>query len=148
MWNLAKENGWEAYTKLTDEYSVKLEKVIEDKTLNIPDIMKKFENIHNSIKFKAFGKVTIKNKPAKSKEANEKEDVDKTEQEEVIDLHKEQESKIEQELNSIKACNNGRAGQIWQLRKKVLGDKKAKLVPKALRNPRTGKLEVTKNNIK
>ena len=52
MWNLAKENGWEAYTKLTDEYSVKLEEVIEDKTLNIPDIMKKFENIHNSKKIK------------------------------------------------------------------------------------------------
>ena len=60
----------------------------------------------------------------------------------------EQETIMEQEIDSLKACNDGRAGQIWPIRKKVLGDKKSKLVPRAIRNPKTEKLEVTKNNIK
>ena len=88
MWNLATENGWETYKKLTDEYSEKIEKVIEDKSLNIPDIMKKFKNIHNSIKFKAFGKVTMNNKSVKPKKINEIEDVYETEEEKGTHLHK------------------------------------------------------------
>ena len=38
-----------------------MEKVVEDKTLSIEEAFKKFEKLHDAIKYKAFGKVTINN---------------------------------------------------------------------------------------
>ena len=59
VWNLAREGGWEKYRTLTDKYSEELEKVIEEEDDDIEDKMTKFDRIHERIKYKAFGKVTI-----------------------------------------------------------------------------------------
>ena len=40
-------------------------KIIDDKTKSIDEVFKGFEKINNDIKFKAFGKVTLKGKKTK-----------------------------------------------------------------------------------
>ena len=70
MWNLAKQRGWEDYKKLTNKYnkySEKLKDIVEDKSESIEDIMNRFDNVLNQIKFKAFGKVTINKRVPKTK---------------------------------------------------------------------------------
>ena len=42
-WNLKKPGAWEVYKEVSDKYADKLEKVIEDKTLDIEDVIKKAE---------------------------------------------------------------------------------------------------------
>ena len=65
IWNLAKEWGWTNYKELTEKYSKSLENAIEVGE-NIEDKMKKFNNIHEKIKFKTFGKITVGRKQKES----------------------------------------------------------------------------------
>ena len=58
VWNLAREGGWEDYEKLTEKHNEAFERIIEDKD-NIEEKMINFEKLHDKVKFKAFGKVTI-----------------------------------------------------------------------------------------
>ena len=44
-----------------------MDKVIENKNTNVEDKMKMFDKIHDKIKYKAFGKVTITDKNKKHK---------------------------------------------------------------------------------
>ena len=55
---------------------------------------------------------------------------------------------MEEELNSIKKTKNGKAGQVWAVRKKVIGEKKTKILPTAITDPKTNKLVVNSNEIK
>ena len=55
-WNLKKPWAWDAYKEVSDKYADKLEKVIEDKTLDIEDVIKKAEKFRGVIKYTAFGK--------------------------------------------------------------------------------------------
>ena len=64
VWNLAKEGAWDKYKMLTDEYSKALGRVIESKE-DVEEKMNKFNKIHDKIKFKAFGKVSIGKKSVK-----------------------------------------------------------------------------------
>ena len=59
VWNLAKEGGWDQYSLISKEYSKDIDKVVESKDICIEEKMRKFEKIHEKIKYKAFGKVTI-----------------------------------------------------------------------------------------
>ena len=61
VWNLAKEGAWNRYEALTEKYSQDLEKAMELEN-TIEDKMKVFERIHDKIKHKSFGKVTIGSK--------------------------------------------------------------------------------------
>ena len=62
IWNLAKEGGWDEYKYLTKKYAQKISEAIEEGG-NIEEKMRKFDKIHNKIKFKAFGRITIGRKP-------------------------------------------------------------------------------------
>ena len=66
MWNLSKEGGWDEYKVLSDEHSESLEKML-DKEDTINNKMNKFNKIHDKIKYKAFGKVTIGKKYRKQR---------------------------------------------------------------------------------
>ena len=61
-WNLAKNEGWKKYEELTDKYSEKLNDIVENEQLSIQVKYDKMTKIMEKIKFKAFGKVTLKNK--------------------------------------------------------------------------------------
>ena len=60
MWNLAKTGGWEAYEKITGEKADKLNNIMDEKETSIEEKMDKFQRLHDKIKFRAFGKVQIK----------------------------------------------------------------------------------------
>ena len=63
-------------------------------------------------------------------------------------MFKEQRNIVEKELEQIKDTKHGKVGQIWAIRKKVLGGKKTSSLPTAIKHPTTGKLLFDRNNIK
>ena len=55
---------------------------------------------------------------------------------------------VEAELEKIKETKNGKAGQIWKIRERVIGGRKNKVLPTAIIDPKTNKLVVNKDSIK
>ena len=141
-WNLAKEGGWAKYKKLCEEGSEKLSAVIEDKETSVEEIFNKFDKVHNKIKHKAFGKVTIKKmiKGSKLQEVSTESDAKKQLEEE--------EDYANKEIEEIKSMKGGRVGHIWNIRKKVFGGDKATQEASAIINPETNKVATTKKEIK
>ena len=45
----------------------------------------------------------------------------------------------EEEIEEIRKLKNGKVGQIWELRKRILGGKKAAMEPTSIINPDNGK---------
>lgn len=109
VWNLRKENDWIKNKEVTDEYSETSRKVVMNKELNIENIKNKFEKIHNKIKFKAFGKVTLGGK----KDNNLEEESDETSNLEIdakLALN-EQVRKAKEEIEEIGKTTNGKVGK-------------------------------------
>jgi hypothetical protein len=59
-----------------------------------------------------------------------------------------EEEMISEEINEIKRMKKSKAGKVWEIRKKVIGGKKQPTEATAVINPKTGKLAVTKEEIK
>ena len=59
----------------------------------------------------------------------------------------EQYERVTAEWEEIKARKGGKAGQVWEIRKRVLWGKKANNVAASIINPHTGKLIVGKKDI-
>ena len=115
--------------------------------MTIEEVMSKFEKIHNEIKFKAFGKVTIRNK--REKVTKQKEDVeDETEEAKAMQMFEEQRKIVDEELKKISETKHGKAGKIWAIRKKVIGGKKGDFLATAIVDPVSKKLLTNKNQIK
>jgi hypothetical protein len=143
-WNLAKEGGWNKYNILSDKYSDDLKKVVGDDHTNIEEKMTKFEKIHETIKFKAFGKVTIN---GNKKEMNRKKIINSDNDDEAHELFEEQEKKAEHEIEEIKKMKLPKLGNVWEIRKRVMGGGKH-IQATAIIDPVTGKLVVSKHRIK
>ena len=145
-WNLAKTGGWCRYKELTSECEQLLE-VIENMDVSIEETKKIFDKKQNKVKFKAFGKVTLASKddkPKKEKESNE----NTTEEEKARSLHDEQTKVAENELSEIGKTKSGKVGKVWEIKKRILGGKKGAMEATAIINPETGKLAVSKREIK
>ena len=97
VWNLRKEGGWNMYKILSDECSEALEKVLDNED-TINNKMKKFNKIHERIKYKAFGKVTIGNKDRKVKERG-----DNVANLDAKELFEEEAKRAEEEIKEIKS---------------------------------------------
>ena len=126
MWNLAKENGWKIYKEISNKFSDKLNTVVDNEELDIEETVRMFEKIHNDIKFKAFGKVTLNNNRNEHDEEEENNDEEDTEENKAEQLAKEQHNIVEEELENIKETKNGKAEKVWKVRRKVIGEKKRK----------------------
>ena len=59
-WNLAKEGGWQENRQESEKVKDKLENILNYKELTIDEAQKKFYKVHDYVKYKAFGKVTIR----------------------------------------------------------------------------------------
>ena len=136
VWNLSKENGWKCYKTYSDMFSEKLTKIISNEALTIEEVMTKFNKVHDKIKFKSFGKVTITNKIKKptNNEHDEEEITDK-----AIALFEDQQNEVDKEILKIKGTKNGKVGQIWAIRKSVLGGKNSRMLPRSIFDPKTKK---------
>ena len=111
IWNTNKPGGWEKYKKLCEEASEKLNSVVEKEKNSIEDVVSKFEKLHDKIKHRTFGKVTLRNK-----KKNTNEEVAENERKENV---LEDEEKANKEIEEIKAMKGGRVGHIWNIRRKV-----------------------------
>ena len=141
-----KKGGWERYSLLSDEYSEKLGNIVESKETSIEEKIGKFDRIHDTIKYKSFGKVTITGNKNKNTEGKEDEDVSKNKS--TKDDIEEQERKAEEEIEDIKQMKLSKVRKVWEIRKRILGGKKSELQASAIINPVTEKLVVSKNKIK
>ena len=144
IWNLAKEGGWTNYKELTEKYSKSLENAIEVGE-NIEDKMKKFNNIHEKIKFKAFGKITVGRKQKESAKLSKKKGAF---EEEAKNLFNEEIERTNDEIDEIKKLKTSKVGRIWEIKKRIVGGKKATIEATAIMNPNTNKLVVSKEQIK
>ena len=67
MFNLNKEGGWSKFKELTEDNDV-LKKTIENEETNPTKLMNVIEKELNKVKFKSFGKVTVRNELKTTKE--------------------------------------------------------------------------------
>ena len=140
VWNLGKEGGWDNYKKMTSNYNEAFEKAIKEKD-TIEEKMFEFEKLHDKIKFKAFGKVTLgKNNETKNKNT-QKEDVT------AQKLFEEEEERANNEIEEIKNMKLSKVGKVWELKKKIIGGKKALIQNTAILDPKNGKLAASSEQI-
>ena len=130
MWNLAKPGGWNRYEILTHEQGRKVAEIAEEKNISIEEKYKRFDKIHEKIKFRSFGKKSIK----KNKEIDHQ-----NETKNAKEILEEQKEKAAKEIEEIKKSQQSKAGKVWELRKKVVG-KKNNLEATAIKDPKTNNL--------
>ena len=143
-WNLGKPEGWKSYQELTDKAAEKIEAIVLNEDISIDDAMKKVTAIENEIKFSAFGKTrskSIKARGAKiAKQSSEEAD--------NHELIKRQSQKMEDEIIRVKSQNLGRVGSIFKMKEVLNGPKKGGQEPTAIKDPITGELVVSNEEIK
>ena len=112
-----------------------------DKT-NIDEKYKRFEKIHDKIKFKAFGKVTIRQRRIP------KDKLEVVGKDTVTELLKSQQKRAQSKIEDIEKTKGGKVRKVWEIKKKVLGGKKTDVEATAIINPKTGNLALSKGEIK
>ena len=145
VWNISKIGGWEKYKDISNEYSETIEKIVDDENLSVQELINKVEKIHDKIKFKSFGKVTLGNKKESEYEKLES-DID--DENKAQKLYEDQVKKVEDEIEEIKKLKHGKVRQIWDIRKKIIGGKKSFMEATNIINPITGKLAKGKQEMK
>ena len=140
-WNLGKSGGWEEYERLTNKRAGEIDAIAEQNDISIDKIFKRIETIEKEIKFEAFGKTRAKRRRAIKKVNTENEDKDK-------ELIRKQTSKIENEILKLTSQKLGRAGNVFKMREIINGPKKGSQVPTAIKDPKSGDLIVSNEEIK
>ena len=153
-WNRGKPGGWEVYKRMTNESSEKIREVISNEK-NIDEAMKKIEALDTKIKFKSFGKTknSLKKNPQSRLCRCDPSQIGrcktcKTQKDKDEELLARQSKKIELAIEKIKASKQGRAGNIFQMRKEIMGPKNGGQDASAIRDPDNGELIVNKEEIK
>ena len=151
MWNTNKTGGWEVYKMLTE----KNEKLEEAAVVNADptEAMKAIDAELNKVKFKAFGKVKIRNQPKGNKElqklfkkkseliikndGNTEEELMKIDQLMTENLLLEQRTNLDKELESLKDMKRkkGKSASIFALKNKIVGKKKLEQEATIIKNP-------------
>ena len=124
---------------MSDKAAKHIEEVILDEGLDIDETVKKVESIDNQIKFGAFGKTRCnkgKHKSIVKEDATDE------------DLLKSQSKKIEEEIIKLKSQKLGRVGSVFKMKEVINGPKKPSQEPTAIRDPNTGDLIVSNEEIR
>ena len=112
-----------------------------DKT-NIDEKYKRFEKIHDKIKFKAFGKVTIRQRRIP------KDKLEVVGKDTATELLEAQQKRAQSKIEDIEKTKGGKVRKVWEIKKKVLGGKKTDVEATAIINPKTGNLALSIGEIK
>ena len=153
-WNLGKPNGWKVYEDETNKVAEKIDDIVNEETLDINTILKKIEVIDTKVKFKSFGKTkpSVKKhlKILKCGKACETSPCDhcKSQQQKDAETHERQAQKVEAAIERIKDSKQGRVGNVFMMKKEIAGPKKTPQEASAIKDPKTGELLVTKEDIK
>ena len=135
---------WTKYKEVTDSYSDKVANIAVNTEFNIEEMMEAIEKVNTKIKFKAFGKVTIGVKKKENKSIKE-DTIKKKDAETILN---EQVKRAKEEIDKMKNMPNGRVGKVWDVRKKILGEKKSTMEATAIKHPITNKLLMSRKEIK
>ena len=157
IWNLKKDGGWKKYNELTDE-NERFKEVSEDESKNPTVLMDIIEKELTKVKFKAFGKVSVRNEILKCKELKnlqkDKYEVIENEASEQRDekikgiedkitekVLENQRLRLEKELGDLKSLKDkkGRSAVIFNLKDRVVGKKKSVQEATTMKHPKTGK---------
>ena len=136
-WNLRKPGGWERYKVTSDNIADKVNMIVENEA-DINDVVKKFEKLHDKAKFAAFDKTKIKNRKCNKMENKL----------EIKELLQKQSDKIEEEILEIKQLKHGRCSKVFQMKSRISGNKKSNQEAHAIKDPTTGDIVVSKEEIK
>ena len=155
VWNTNKAGGWEAYKESTEEND-DLINLANEEHLNATEYYKKLENIMNKIKFKCFGKVSFTNKSKVDKPledlyaekkmlslANESDEQLLNVEERIGKLLlQKQRAEYEKKLSNLQNLKNlkGSSAASFNLKAKILGEKKVRQEAIAIEDPATKSL--------
>ena len=149
-WNLNKPDGWKLYKSLMEEASKKIDKVIDDETKSIEEVMKKVDSIMDSVKYKAFDKTKPMTKKANQRRLEIRlaaaQGLD--DQEKFRELMRKQFEQLEEEINKLKQNKFGRVTNVFKMREIVAGPKKVKQEAHAVLDKATKELVVSNEGIK
>ena len=143
-WNFAKEGGWESYKDITEKPKKDMEENIENDEISVEEAFQRVKKMHEKIKYKAFGKVKIK---SDFQSRGRTESLNQTSCQPKAD-YEEMERIAGEEIEEIRKLRKGRVGQIWEVRKRIIGGKRAAMVATAIVNPSNGKVVVSRTEIK
>ena len=155
------------FRELTEEND-KFNKICENNNKNSTTIMTEIDKEMNKVKFKAFGKVTVRNELKTSKviktlqaqkvgilEKNEKskgrdDEIQSIDDQITENLISTQRRQLEKELSELKDMKNrkGKSAVIFNLKDKVIGKKKAGQEATTMKHPTTKKLLTNKKEIR
>ena len=93
-----------------------------DKT-NIDEKYKRFEKIHDKIKFKAFGKVTIRQRRIP------KDKLEVVGKDTATELLEAQQKRAQSKIEDIEKTKGGKVRKEWEIKKKFSGAKRPTLKP-------------------
>ena len=93
-WNLKKTKAWDVYKEVSNKYADKLEEVIEDRNLNMEEVIKKAEKLQDAIKYTAFGKTKVISKKVMKVKPS-------TEEDEATEELLKQSKKMEDEITKV-----------------------------------------------
>ena len=110
--------------------------------------MEIFEKIHTKVKFKSFGKANTAKKKDVKKDEPKEDKGQENEEEKAKELLKKQIEDADKEIEEIRRKQKGTVGTIYEVAKRVRGGKKVAIQPLAIQNPKTGRLVISRTQIK
>ena len=152
-WNLNKPDGWVTYKSKSDKEAAKIEAIVDNED-NIETVMKKVEAINSKVKFQSFGKTKIPVKKVTQERKctrlcqQDKCNNCKKQEDKDAELLERRAQQLEKAIQKIKDSKQGRAGNIFRIRKEIAGPKKSPQEASSIRDPKTGEILVNKNKIK
>ena len=112
--------------------------------MDIEEKMNQFERIHDRIKHKSFGKIKISGKVQRKGNV----EIENRNEKDAKSMFEEEERLANQDIEAIKKKKLSKVGNIWEIRKKVIGGKKQSSQATAIIDPMSGKLITSKQKIK
>ena len=105
-WNWRKRGGWEQYGNLLEGKASEMEQIIDNNELDIDEVIKKWDKLQDSVKYKAFGVTKNKNK-TKSSMVNKSTKFN-NDKEEARDLLKRSTEQMVKDILEVKDGGQGR----------------------------------------
>jgi hypothetical protein len=167
MWNLNKEDGWKNFHALTEE-NENLRKIIVNDAEDSTKLMGNIDTELTKVKFRVFGKVTVRNELRTTKElknlqkekfeilksvdnTNERDAQIKTVEDKITtEVLSRQRLKLEKELKNLKDVKSkkGKSAVVFKLKDTIVGRKKAGQETTTMKDPLTDEVLTTREKIK
>ena len=146
-WKTGTKESWKDYKVISKETGRKINEIVKREDKEIDEVLKKVEALENKLRFKSFGKYTVKSEN-KRREKIEEEQKDLTDEEKAKDLLEKQTKRIDESIKEIEKKGLSKVGRIHEVARQAKGKGKGAGQPTAIIDPNTGKLVVDKEEIK